>query len=147
MRWAGCLRHVTIKSFSPVTISTCNVFLLPVGYSFAVLSFSWWLFNAFSSCHNSAGICSSVLAADCQQPAEPSQTLSLCINVRALIGWWFVAPGFALRVEFVVIVWQCLSCSRSQHPLQVKVNTALSAVGCRAAAQALLNHTSITQGL
>lgn len=88
-----------------------------------------------------------MLAADCQQPAEPGQTLSLCTNIWAVTGWLFVAPGFALKVEFVVIAWQRLSCSRSQNPLQVKVNTALSAIGCGDAARALLNHTSITQGL
>jgi len=63
------------------------------------------------------------------------------------LGVLFVAPDFALKGECVVIVLQCPSCSRSPNPLQVKVNTALSAISCGAAAQALLNHTSITRGL
>lgn len=60
----------------------------------------------------------------------------------------FVFLGIALKVKFLVTPTTTPKLVKvKKYPNHLNVNTLLLAVSCRAAAGALLNHTSIAQGL
>lgn len=78
-----------------------------------------------------------------------NQALFLCINIWTVFNQLCCLYFLALHRTWNSpwLLQQCPSYSRSRNPHHVKVNILLLAIGCRAAAWVLLNHSSIAQGL